>query len=92
MARRTLVPIVALVSACVVGLSLLPSLADAEYQWSGYVNSLQDAVDFLCPDNLAVVGIASDFRQVNCYAVGGGGGGGGGRCPPVGREKVWGPR
>ncbi len=45
-----------------VSLALLPHPARGEHEWSGYVNFLGNAVDFVCPDNLAVVGVASDFR------------------------------
>lgn len=30
--------------------------------WSGYVNALQAPVDFVCPENFTISGIASDFR------------------------------
>ena len=38
--------------------------AQCEYEWSGFVNALQQPVNFTCPDNLAISGIASDFRYV----------------------------
>lgn len=35
--------------------------ARCQSDWSGYVNTLQAPVDFVCPNNLTISGIASDF-------------------------------
>ena len=45
-----------------VALELPPRVHCSEYQWSGFVNSLGDPIDFTCPDGQVVVGLASDFR------------------------------
>lgn len=52
-----------------VALELAPRAQCTEYQWSGFVNSFGDPIDFTCPDDQVVVGLASDFRSVK----GGGG-------------------
>lgn len=44
-----------------VALELAPRAQCTEYQWSGFVNSLGDPIDFTCPDDQVVVGLASDF-------------------------------
>ena len=31
-------------------------------QWSGFVNTLGSLLDFSCPNNTVITGIASDFR------------------------------
>lgn len=56
--RRTLSAVYLFVC---VALVLLPSVR-SEYEWSGFVNALGERVDFLCPGNRVVVGLASDFR------------------------------
>ena len=47
-----------------VALELAPRAQCTEYQWSGFVNSFGDPIDFTCPDDQVVVGLASDFRSV----------------------------
>lgn len=44
-----------------VTLELL-TLTMAENQWSGFVNIIKDDFDFLCEDNLAITGVASEFE------------------------------
>lgn len=34
----------------------------AEYEWSGFVNNIEDDFDYVCEDNLAISGIASVFE------------------------------
>ena len=43
---------------------VLVSISSAEYQWSGFVNNVEEDFDFMCPDNLAITGIASQFKYV----------------------------
>ena len=45
--------------------SELLSLTMAEYQWSGFVNIIKQNFDFLCEDNLAATGVASEFKCVH---------------------------
>jgi len=47
-----------------VALEQPPRAQCTEYQWSGFVNSFRDPIDFSCPDDQVVVGLASDFRSV----------------------------
>ena len=47
---------------CVALAALLCRAVRCQSDWSGYVNTLQDPVDFVCPNNLTISGIASDFR------------------------------
>jgi len=41
-----------------VTLAIIP----ADAQWSGFVNNLRADVDYLCPGNEAVIGVASDHE------------------------------
>lgn len=41
-----------------VTLAIIP----ADGQWSGFVNNLRADVDYLCPDNQAIIGVASDHE------------------------------
>ena len=41
-----------------------------EYEWSGFVNDLTSDFDYVCPSDLAVVGLASEFRLAICNLVG----------------------
>lgn len=41
-----------------VTLAIIP----ADSQWSGFVNDLRAEVDYLCPRNEAIIGIASDHE------------------------------
>ena len=34
----------------------------ADAQWSGFVNNLRADVDYLCPGDEAVIGVASDYE------------------------------
>ena len=46
---------------CYVAL-VLASSAGAEYEWSGFVNTFTGNLSFICPGDLAVSGVASEFR------------------------------
>ena len=41
---------------------VLARQCSAQYQWTGFVNTATEDFDFLCPDDLAVTGVASTFR------------------------------
>ncbi len=38
------------------------TVTKAEYGWSGFVNSIKQDFDYVCPDSFAVTGIASIFK------------------------------
>ena len=41
-----------------VTLAIIPAYA----QWSGFVNNLSEDVDYLCPGNESIIGVASDHK------------------------------
>ena len=53
-----------------VALVLVSPVRCSEYLWSGFVNAFGDPVDYTCPDNQVIVGLASDFRYTSPRAKG----------------------
>jgi len=45
-----------------ISLSVLMPRVRGEYEWSGFTNSFRGALNYTCPGNLLVSGLASDFR------------------------------
>lgn len=50
------------VIVCLLVCVTLAIIIPADAQWSGFVNNLRADVDYLCPGNEAIIGVASDHE------------------------------